>query len=38
MVELEKEEFEEKSYFRWIEERINMDVLAWTVSMMEGMG
>ena len=28
MVELEKAEFGEKSYFRWMEERMNMDVLA----------
>lgn len=28
MVELEKAEFGEKSYFRWVEEGMNMDVLA----------
>ena len=35
MVELEKEEFEEKSYFRWVEQRSCMDALAQAASRME---
>jgi len=35
MVELEKEEFGEKSYFKWVDERGSMDVLAQAASRME---
>lgn len=35
MVELEKEEFGEKSYFKWVNERGYMDVLAQAASRME---